>query len=221
MLLRSRSIVVLGLSVLLIAAGVIGGPTNGLEQSIMAWSGEIRSAMPALPRMAAGMTLLGGAVVTLGVAGGAVVWLLWRREWSSALLLTFTVLGTRLLVDSLKDWVGRPRPYVEILPESLAFPSGHAANSMTTYLAVALIVVAPAHRRTAAYTAVGSSIVIGVTRIVLGVHWPSDVIGGWALGLLAAGAALIVGERSGALPLEAKHDVVGRHLLPADEDESS
>lgn len=210
---------VLLLAVFLLA-GWFGGPQNALDQAISQSAAEMRVQLPWLPRLAAWLTLLGGLPVTIGSAAIAAIFL-WRdRRWRPALLLLVTVIGERLFVDGFKEWVGRPRPELEDLPTSLAYPSGHAANSMTAFLAVALLAFPPALRRTAAWFAVALSIIIGLTRIIMGVHWPSDVVGGWAFGLFAVGTALLVGERSGVLAIESKHQIIGRHLPTAGEDKT-
>ena len=211
------------LSLLLLfgSTALAGGPSNSLDVSVMRSMAALRAEQPTLTAGVAMLTVLGGAPVTLGLAGIASLVLLFRRASAHALILALIVLTERWLVDGLKDWIGRPRPGfgVDWLPQSLAYPSGHAANSMTAFLAVALIAAPPAYRRVAAVVAVALSILIGLTRIYLGVHWPSDVIGGWALGLLSVAAALAVGNWSGALKLQ--HEVVGRHRLPRGEDETA
>ena len=68
--------------------------------------------------------------------------------------------------------------------QSLSIPSGHAANATLVWLCLALLVPRTARARTLAiWGAVWLSLAIGLSRVVLGVHWPSDVIGGWAFGL--------------------------------------
>ena len=218
---RQRHIAAIHLLLILVLAGFLGGPANGIEPSIMAGASELRSNMPALAKAAAYMTILGGLPFTMGAAAIASLYLLGRKQWGLSLLLIVTAAAERLLVDNLKDWIGRPRPPLDHLPTSLAYPSGHAANSMTAFLAVALLAVPARYRRLAAIAAVAMSLLIGLTRIVLGVHWPSDVVGGWALGLLAIGIAIAVGERSGVLHLEAKHDVIGGHLASPSQDEAA
>lgn len=221
MISRNRLIIGSILLLIFVTAGMIGGPANEFDVAISAAAAELRSSLPAVERVASAMTLLGGIFSTLGAAVVAALFLLWRSERAAALLLISIVIAERLLVDGLKEWVGRSRPELEHLPASLAYPSGHAANSMTAFLAIALIAVAPGLRRSAAIVAIALSVMIGVTRVIIGVHWPSDVIGGWAFGFLFAGLAVVVGEQSGALPEKAKHDVVGRHLAAAGKDEAS
>ncbi|MGH6729368.1 MAG: phosphatase PAP2 family protein, partial [Sphingomicrobium sp.] len=131
-----------------------------------------------------------------------------------------TVIIERLTVDGLKLVIGRPRPDFDLHPvmtHSSSFPSGHSANSMAVFVAVAMIAAPPAWRRPALAVAISLGLVIGATRPFLGVHWPSDVVGGWALGLLVVALALAAGRRSGTI--EAQHDIVGRHRSAVGEDE--
>jgi len=87
---------------------------------------------------------------------------------------------------------------------------------MAVFVSIALIATPPAWRKPALFLAIFLSILVGFTRPYLGVHWPSDVVGGWALGLVAAGIAFAWGRRSGAI--ESQHQVVGGHLPPVRED---
>jgi membrane-associated phospholipid phosphatase len=207
------------LLIIFILAALAGGPANGLETALMDQMAAARGNLPQLVRLAAILTEFGSAPITLSVAGGGALWLLLNRAPGRALLLAVSVVTERLLVDGLKEWIGRPRPHLEILPHSLAFPSGHSANSMTAFVATALFACPPRHRRAALASALVMTLVVGLTRIVLGVHWPSDVMGGWSFGLLAVTTASIAGQRSGVLSLKAQHEIIGRHRLPRGEDE--
>ncbi len=207
------------LALIFLLAALAGGPTNGLEAALMEQMRAVRAGWPQLTYIAAIVTQFGSAPATLGTAAAASLWLFFRRAPGRALLLASTVVTERLLVDGLKEWIGRPRPPLDILPHSLAFPSGHSANSMTALVATAVIACPPAHRRVAVIAALLASFAIGLSRPILGVHWPSDVVGGWAFGLLAVSVAVIAGQRSGLLSFEPQHDVVGRHRLPPGEDE--
>jgi membrane-associated phospholipid phosphatase len=209
------------LALLFILAALAGGPANGLEIALMEQLAALRASWPQLTRTAAIITQFGGAPITLGVAAAASLWLLLQRAPGRAFLLASSVVAERLLVDGLKEWIGRPRPPLDILPHSMAFPSGHSANSMTAFVATALFACPPAYRRVAVTAALLLSLIVGLTRIALGVHWPSDVIGGWAFGLLAVTMALVAGQRSGALSLEAQHDIIGGHRLPPGEDKAA
>jgi len=217
----SRPLVILLLAALFVAAGWLGGPADGLEVRLMAWLAEARSKWPAMALAAAIVTDSGSAPMTMGAAAFASLFLLLRKSPAAALLLAVTVIGERFLVDGLKLWIGRSRPPIDAAHalQSMAFPSGHAANSLTAFLAVALIAVPVPYRWSATVAALILGFMVGLSRIILGVHWPSDVVGGWALALLSVGAALAIGRRSGALRLEPQHDIIGRHRLPAGEDQ--
>jgi undecaprenyl-diphosphatase len=84
--------------------------------------------------------------------------------------------------------IARARPDLEphlVVVKTSSFPSGHATSSMIFYLTVALALAAGTRwQRPLAAAAVLLSLLIGLSRVMLGVHWPSDVVGGWSFGLL-------------------------------------
>ena len=143
---------------------------------------------PALVGVARVLTALGEPTVL--IAGGAIcaVWL-WRvgRGRLGLVLLLIALLG-RGVSEVQKYWVARVRPDFEphlVVVKTQSFPSGHAASSMIFYLALAIALTAGTRwHRTAAGGAVLLSLMIGTSRVMLGGHWPSDVIGGWAFGML-------------------------------------
>ncbi|MFI0944138.1 phosphatase PAP2 family protein [Streptomyces sp. NPDC021020] len=122
------------------------------------------------------------------------LWLLHRRAWRLAAWSAVTALASALTGTLVKAVVERARP---ALPDPVAhapgysFPSGHAMTATTSF-AIFLLVLLPlvpraAHRLcwlTSAVAVVG----VGFTRVALGVHWCSDVIGGWLLGLTVVAA---------------------------------
>jgi len=142
---------------------------------------------PWLALAAVGLTYLGNwpTVVVVTILGAA--WLAYRGKRRAALVLLVASFSGRLLVILEKAYFARLRPeehmrLVEVHYQS--FPSGHAANSMIAYLAIAWLAFDdPAHRRWAVAAALLLSFLIGLSRPMLGVHWPSDVIAGWAFGL--------------------------------------
>jgi undecaprenyl-diphosphatase len=97
----------------------------------------------------------------------------------------------RIALDGLKLLIDRTRPSFDLHPvltHSSSFPSGHSGNTMAIFLTVALVAAPRQYRLAAVVSALLASLIVGVTRPFLGVHWPSDVVGGWALG---AGIAII------------------------------
>jgi membrane-associated phospholipid phosphatase len=135
-------------------------------------------------------TRLGDWWVVLALGGVAAAWLAWRGRPRRALALVALLLAERLAVEELKLVLDRARPDPQghlIAVHTLAFPSGHAANAMALGLGLALMLPLSARGRTAALVAaLVYAFVIGMTRLVLGVHWPSDIVGGWAVGALLA-----------------------------------
>ena len=142
-----------------------------------------------LPSAVRDVTALGSStVLTLLVLVTASFLALRRRFRSALLVLAATTLGA-LAVTLVKALIARSRPdLVERLMEeaSHSFPSGHAANSAIVYLTLATLLfpVIRGWRMRGFVLAVAMLLValIGVSRVYLGVHWPSDVLAGWAFG---------------------------------------
>ena len=143
---------------------------------------------PNVTEAARWLTELGGFAVLLPVTALGAAWLLWRRDWRNALLLVAVTLSGRLLVELQKDWTARLRPDANehlVAAQSLAFPSGHAANATLVWLGLALLLpMSDRARPFAIWGAVWLALAIGASRVLLGVHWPSDVIAGWSFGLV-------------------------------------
>jgi membrane-associated phospholipid phosphatase len=214
----SRPLVLLAMLAIFILSGLIGGPQNSFDIAASDAMVEFRHRWPELTSLAAIATQVGSVYSTLGLGLLAATVIGLRGRHGAAVLLAAAVVFERLSVDGLKFAIGRPRPDLDLpfMPASASFPSGHSANSMAVFVTIALIAAPPSWRRSALEVAIGTSILVGFTRVVLGVHWPTDVIGGWAWGLLVVGLALSAGRRSGAI--EAQHDVVGGHFPPAGQD---
>jgi len=143
----------------------------------------------------ADITALGGyAVLTLLVAG-VTLYLLAVGKRGSALLVAGAVISGAVLTALLKTGFDRPRPdLVAHLShaQNSSFPSGHATLAAITYLTLGVL-LARVHqrRRTKALAmtyAITLTLLIGMSRVYLGVHWPTDVLAGWALGAAWAAA---------------------------------
>lgn len=141
------------------------------------------------------VTALGGfTVLTLVTVVAAAAFLL-HRKVRHALVLVATVLVAQACSEGLKGLYGRPRP--DLVPHGVyvysgSFPSGHSMLSAAVYLTLAALIASLEPRRGAKVlvftTAVLIMMAVGVSRIYLGVHWPSDVLAGWCAG---AGLALV------------------------------
>jgi undecaprenyl-diphosphatase len=191
-----------------LVAGLLGGPENAYDVGLIRTLAQLRTEFPNFTIAAVTFTHFGSAYATLGLGAVAAAFLWWSGRSGPAMLLAGGVLAERIVMDGLKIIVGRPRPSFDahpVMTHSSSFPSGHAANSMAAFLIVALIAAPPRLRLPATVTALVIALLMGASRPYLGVHWPSDIIGGWALGLLFVWLTLAVGRRSGSLPDEAKH----------------
>ncbi|MAP95185.1 MAG: phosphoesterase [Ponticaulis sp.] len=135
------------------------------------------------------ITSLGGYTVLTLLLTASAVYLISMKRWRHAAIAVGAVLSGTLLSSLLKLGFSRPRPeLVEHLTHAMSssFPSGHATLSAIAYLTLGMI-VAEAHERRRVKAliitgAVVTTLLVGMSRVFLGVHWPSDVLAGWALG---------------------------------------
>jgi undecaprenyl-diphosphatase len=143
---------------------------------------------PALLAIARFFTALGEPTVLIGASAACALWLWYAGRGRLGLTLLAIALIGRGLSEAQKYWIARVRPDLEphlVVVKTSSFPSGHATSSMIFYLALALALTAHTRwNRIAAVGAILLSLLIGTSRVMLGVHWPSDVIGGWAFGML-------------------------------------
>lgn len=159
-----------------------GGP---VDRSVLLglYSGE----REALAAAAAGFTYAGNGTSLVAVTLVAAAWLALRTRPGAALLLLFATLSGRSLVVLQKWWFARLRPEENLRlvdVTSMSFPSGHAANSTMVFVALALLLPRERGRKRAFWGAVLLTFLIGLSRPMLGVHWPSDVVAGWCFGAL-------------------------------------
>lgn len=136
------------------------------------------------------LTDLGGSTTWWLLLSSATAYLLLRRQPRLALFVAVTGLGGGLLNRAVKAAVGRSRPeFAEPVSQTggFAFPSGHTMSSaigVTVLLVVLLPLLAARWRRPAVVAGALFAISVGLSRIVLGVHWVSDVLGGWLLSIV-------------------------------------
>ncbi len=132
-----------------------------------------------------------GGIAALGpLALVVVIGLAWRGRHGQAIWLLLTIASGRLAVEIFKAAFARPRPSLaDRLAEvtSYSFPSSHSAGSMLTWLALAMVL--PLAGRAMVAPAIALAAMIGLSRILLGVHYPSDVIAGLGFGMLWVGMA--------------------------------
>jgi undecaprenyl-diphosphatase len=154
---------------------------------------------PAFIAIARVITFFGEPTVLIAAGLATAAWLWWRGRSRLAGALLLIILVGRALGEAQKYWIARVRPDLEphlVVVKTSSFPSGHATSSMIFYLTLALALTAGTRwHRVAAAGAILLSLLIGTSRVMLGVHWPSDVIGGWTFGMLWVLLTLRLSER--------------------------
>jgi undecaprenyl-diphosphatase len=201
---RAAAVLAFGVVLVIVLLGVVGevirhrfgaGPVPP-DAQILLWLQDRRT--PAFDDAMQQITALGSrTVLTLAVVLTLAANLL-ARHWHTAGLIGLSSAGAGLLDLLLKTFVDRPRPFqyqidLGILPidrwaAHSSFPSGHSMGSMAIYLTLGVLLsrFAP-NRRSAVFTvsaAAGLSLLIGLSRMYLGVHYPTDVVAGWSGGAL-------------------------------------
>ncbi|WP_084012682.1 phosphatase PAP2 family protein [Thermobifida halotolerans] len=195
-----------------------------LDRRLAAELNDLVAGRPLVLTVLGVITDLGGVWTSSVVLSVLTVALLVRRQYRLALYVAVTGLGALVLSPAVKEIVGRLRPMVEV-PVGAApgpsFPSGHALGSLVTY-GVVLLVLLPAvparWRRTAVVAVAVLVALIGFTRIALGVHFLSDVIGGWLLGLgwvAITTTAFRVWRREERRPVPPVRDGLAPEVAPA------
>ncbi len=172
-----------------LASEMLEGDTRRFDETVR----EIvhHTAFPALTVVMQTASFL-GSTLFLSLFGAAIVLALYRRKHRrGAMLFTITTVGAAVLLVTLKLAFRRARPepfFDTILPASYSFPSGHSLAAFCFYGALAEILSARTDKlwqQIIVWTAAAAMIfLIGISRIYLGVHHPSDVVAGYAVGLI-------------------------------------
>lgn len=184
------AVVVLGLAAIVLTDAVVHH--DALADLDGAWRNWViaHRAGAVTPVMVAA-SQFGSTPSLIVIALAAAAWLVWRGRRGDSLLVIGASAGAMALGPLLKSVVGRPRPELSehvVFVNSWAYPSGHSLNSLTVLglLTVLAVVERPGRLRRALLIALGVVLVlvVGFSRVYLGVHWPSDVLGGWLIGVL-------------------------------------
>lgn len=172
------------------------------KNGIFAWDASFllalhKTATPQLDQIASFLTNFGAIWGVAPIAFVIAFILLIQKRWRSFLFWTITLLGSYLINLNLKVYLHRIRPHLweSSYPPHLdyGFPSGHAMASMTFTVALLILMWKTPWRNWIAFF--GSLFVVAIawTRLYLGVHYPTDILGGWALSIaFALGIDLII-----------------------------
>lgn len=178
-----------------LADEVIEGTTRNLDRDLLLLlrtEGDLSNPIgpPMLEEMGRDLTALGGVIVlTLATlfAGG---FFLMRCEFGTTVYLWATVGGGILISGIAKEFFSRPRP--DLVPHgsivhTASFPSGHSMMAAVAYLTLGVLIARVLQRRHLKVyvmsVAILVTVLVGVSRVYMGVHWPTDVLAGWLVGL--------------------------------------
>jgi undecaprenyl-diphosphatase len=214
-----------------LADEVMEGSTAGFDRSVVVAfrSLSANSSNPIGPAwvqsMARDITAL-GSVSVLGIILCAVVgYMFLARKHASAWLMLAAVLGGTLLNSLLKYNFARPRPEFAaqtIKVMTASFPSGHAALSAITYLTLAALLTrtTPSRWLRIYFVAIGVllTLFVGISRVYLGVHYPTDVLAGWCVGsawALGCWAVMTRLQGKGRVEQPGKREIAGKRARRA------
>jgi undecaprenyl-diphosphatase len=166
---------------------------------------KINHLYPVLVTLATWMTNVGGTAVTtcLGVLFGIV--LLFRKQWRLAFIFLLSMMTTAFALGILKEFFMRVRPdnALIIMVNDPSFPSGHAGMAAAFFVVLAYFLAPKIHswvkRELMIIICVLIVFAIGLSRLILNVHWTSDVIAGWSLGVFMATGSILLVRYLGAL----------------------
>ena len=168
---------------------VIEGDTRGFDLYVLHQAQALRNGHPWVPGVMRDLSGLGSttvlALLTLITTG----YLVLVSAPNLASLVAGAVISGTVAVNLLKTAFGRMRPdaaYAEMLVPGLSFPSGHAGNAAIVFLTLGALLastrVRPAERAYILAMASLLALLVGISRVMLGVHWATDVLAGWAFG---------------------------------------
>jgi undecaprenyl-diphosphatase len=172
--------------------------STGLDRSITSWSVAHRT--DTLTTLAKWLSTLGSQKVLLPLVAIVAVVLVFRRRFASAGLLIVIWGGAIGLYTLAKDLVARPRPPRDLWLTTAggqSFPSGHAVQSLSTFVALVLVgsAWAPRARLPGLIVALVLAAGVGWSRVYLGVHWATDVVIGWVIAAAWVGAVMWTARR--------------------------
>ncbi|MFD5412504.1 phosphatase PAP2 family protein [Streptomyces nojiriensis] len=197
------------LAALVASAGAAHGTPFGVDEALHRWTVEHRPHWAVAVALTVTVTGSGVPAYLLAMLAGAMA--VRTRRWRGALAGALALVSVQLPRIALASWLARPRPPAgewAWSADGYAMPSGHT----TTSAAVAVLLTAGVHRTVRSRARQPLLVIpalwaaaVGVSRVYLGMHWPTDVLAGWLLtalwaGLLGMFLILLRRRKSGAVP---------------------
>ena len=211
------------LAFLQIADEMIEGEMEAFDRSILLMfrdpaNPDLVIGPPWMHEMVRDITALGSFSLLGLIVLGVCAYLYLARMRSAALFVLVSVLGGTLLSTVLKMGYNRPRPDLTTMSEQFtaSFPSGHAMLSAVTFLTLGALLARFAPTRRLQVLSLGGALLltllVGLSRLYMGVHYPSDILAGWCLGsawaLLCSSVAIVL-QRRGSVDRPAGQDSEG------------
>ena len=191
-----------------ISEEMLEGDTGAFDMAILRAARSLRTGHPWIADVMRDLSGLGSVTVLTLFSLVTVGYLAVVKSRPAALVVAAAVISGSAGVSLLKNRFGRPRPevaFAELVAPGLSFPSGHAAMSAIVFLTLGALLAGTRSRRFEQWyimaMAALMTVLVGVSRLALGVHWATDVLAGWALGAAWALACLLMtrrGRRSGS-----------------------
>ncbi|MFL1873871.1 phosphatase PAP2 family protein [Hansschlegelia beijingensis] len=184
----------LAFAFLRISDNMAEGDTRAFDEAILlALRDPADRARPIGPQwleiMMADVTALGGVTVLTLLTVLVVSYLLVTRRFANAALVAGSVIGGAILTNLLKNVFARPRPDLVdhlVAVHSMSFPSGHAMGAAATFLTLGALLARTERKKVVRgyiFAVAGLlTLMVGFSRVFLGVHYPTDVLAGWTLG---------------------------------------
>lgn len=192
-LIAAIAVAVLSFSILSVL--VLNGVTTSFDEATLLWINQ--HASPGFDSFFVAYTELGGLIVVTTVSALLLGYFLYRKRYVRAFLIAAGVGGAALMNIILKSIFDRPRPDLWewlVVETHFSFPSGHATASMALAIIVVALLWKTKWRVVSMISAAIYILSIGFSRLYLGVHYPTDILGGWLLG--AAWTFLVIGALS-------------------------
>ncbi len=177
-----------------VAKEVVSGESKGFDEMTLDYlrhDGKILSDEQTwLTGMMIDITALGGATIIFMITAAVFFYLLIQKQYEFMWLILIATVGGAILSFGLKELFARERPplmFHLLTVKSMSFPSGHAMMSSVVYLTQgALLAKVQSNKNLRIYILLVAIILvflIGISRVYLGVHYPTDVLAGWSVGL--------------------------------------